>query len=275
MERRAFLGSVGAGVAASRVFGLERLVGLAGEPRVRFGVIADLHHGFAPDALSRLEAFVAAVRARDEQDFVIQLGDFCYAKDSSAECVAAYDRIELPRHHVLGNHDMDVGSKQDVMGAWGMKERHDSFDVGGVHFVVLDLNTLNVDGERVPYDDSIFYVDASLRAWADEDQLAWLKDDLEKTTRPTVVFSHQPLGIGDEALPAQQVEVLDVLRASREHGPGVAACLSGHLHVDRHEVVDGMACVSVNSASYFWRGGMRPYVDPLFAFVTIETGVMS
>lgn len=254
------------------VVGLPRALGCVTRP-VRFGVIADLHHGLAPDALWRLESFVEAVKSR-ELDFVIQLGDFCYAKVSSAECVEAFDRIESARHHVLGNHDMDVGSKADVMGVWGMRERYYSFDVGGYHFVVLDLNHLKIDGKRVAYNDANFYVDSEQRAWADPSQLAWLADDLDRAESPTIVFSHQPLGFagGDGPIPPNQQEVLDVLGS---HG-NVVACICGHMHVDRVERYQDIGCVCINSASYFWAGGtMRTYEDPLFAFVTLEGASMA
>jgi len=49
----------------------------------------------------------------------------------------------------------------------------------------------------------------------------------------------------------------------------VAACLFGHLHVDRLEVYEGIPCLCVNSASYFWGGGMFAYSKPLYAFMEI------
>ena len=270
MDRRSFLIAT-----APLLLPLRRVAGAVpgGSARVRFGVIADLHHGLAPDAMARLEAFVSAVRGREGLDFVIQMGDFCYAKPASEACASAFAALPVPTRHVLGNHDMDVGSKADVMGVWGMDERFSSFDAGGVHFVVLDLNHLNIDGMRVAYDDANFYVEGEKRAWADPAQLEWLAADLAATDRPTVVFAHQPLGLTREvggALPERQEEVFRVLR-----GSGVVACVCGHLHVDRHEVREGIHCLCVNSASYFWRGGMHAYRDPLFAFVTIEGGVMS
>lgn len=47
--------------------------------------------------------------------------------------------------------------------------------------------------------------------------------------------------------------------------------MSGHLHVDRFEQPGGVPCLSINSASYFWSGGMRKYTLPLFAFMEFGT----
>jgi hypothetical protein len=38
------------------------------------------------------------------------------------------------------------------------------------------------------------------------------------------------------------------------------------MHVDRLEQYQGIPCYCVNSASYFWYGGMNAYTDPLYAF---------
>ena len=245
-----------------------------GARTVRFGAIADPHHGLAPDAQERLRAFVKAVNARDSLDFVIQLGDFCHPTEEGKECVALINRIRVPRYHVLGNHDMDKGSKVETMAHWGMRKPHYALDVGGFRFVVLDLNHLNEGERRVPYGNSNFYVDGKTRAWADEPQLRWLARTLGEAQKPTIVFSHQPLGLTrpGQPLPPQQEEVFSIIRSANRaaRGPGVIACVCGHLHVDRHEQRDGVHCLCVNSASYFWRRGMHPYRDPLFAFFELD-----
>ena len=238
---------------------------------VRFGVIADVHHGLAPDASARLESFLAAVRSRDDLDFAIQLGDFCHPVAEAREFCDAFTALPLPTHHVLGNHDMDKGSKSDVLRFWGMPDRWYSFDVGDVHCVVLDLNHLRDGDDRLDYDHANFYVAAERRAWAHPDQLDWLAADLKATRRPTLVFSHQPLGLhSSRELPPQQREVLDCIVRARDEGTPVLACICGHLHVDRHRSDRGIHSVCINSASYHWAEGMHPYQEPLFAFLSVE-----
>jgi len=245
----------------------------ADEPQrgsVRFAVISDIHHGLAPDALERLESFVAAVNARAEDvDFAIQLGDFCLAQEGAEACTEAWNRLAVPAYHVLGNHDMDLTDRDGAMELFGMESSTYSFDVAGWHFVALDLNHLKTGEERVPYANSNYYVDAERRAWAGTEDLHRLRADLASTDRPTITFSHQPLGMtfeGDE-VPPQQEEVFDVL-LDPESAP-VVACVSGHLHTDRLTWHADVACLSINSASYFWSRGMVPYRDPVFAFVTL------
>ena len=44
---------------------------------VKFGVMADLHVDIMPECEERLAAFLDACR-KEDVDFIVQLGDFCY-----------------------------------------------------------------------------------------------------------------------------------------------------------------------------------------------------
>jgi predicted phosphodiesterase len=242
--------------------------------RLRFGVITDVHHGLAPDSLQRMRAFVEEVKRRNDLDFVMQLGDFCHSNSSSETepFLALWNSIDLPKHHVLGNHDMDRGTKSDAMRLWGMPARFYSFEAGDYRFITLDLNHFRKEGKLHGYAHGNYFTDNATHNWADPEQLSWLERELPKTRKPTIVFSHQPLGFQEPngELPPEQREVLSVLK---QHS-GVVACLFGHLHVDRLERAAEIPCLCVNSASYFWQSGMHPYRDPLFAFVTLGDGLM-
>jgi hypothetical protein len=43
------------------------------------------------------------------------------------------------------------------------------------------------------------------------------------------------------------------------------------MHIDRLESHQGIPCYCVNSASYFWSGGMNPYTRPLYAFMELSS----
>lgn len=258
IDRRTFVLSTAAAAAAR---------GQAG--RLRFGLIADLHHGLAPDASERLAAFMAEVAARPGLDFIIQLGDFCHPTDAARPFVDAFHAFDGPCYHVLGNHDMDKGGKADILGLWGAPGPYYAFAAGGWRFIVLDLNHIKRDGGFIDYEQGNYFAAGSSLNWAGTAQLEWLADELRRTDRPTIVFAHQPIGAAGpgQPLPEPQRELLEVLR----HGP-VVACLYGHLHVDRHDRHHGIHCLGINSASYHWSGGMHPYTDPLYAFVELADG---
>lgn len=241
---------------------------------VRLGVIADLHHGLAPTAMERLDVFMKAVRA-EKPDAILQLGDFNFATSESKECLDLWRTFEGPRYHVLGNHDMDFMAKDAVVQAWGMPGRYYSFDFGNFHAVVLDRNNLKVNDEFIPYAEANFYVDTSLRGYADSRQLEWLRADLAATDLPTVVFVHQGLG-----LPTSMAEASSAIETVfEEHNRNavrnkVVACFCGHHHIDRYSCKGGIHYVWINSASYYWvgeqYGRMAPYTRALYTFLTFH-----
>jgi hypothetical protein len=161
---------------------------------------------------------------------------------------------------------MDKVDKAAAMAAWGMASRYHATVIGGWRFVALDLNNFRKDGKVLPYANGNYFNAGSELNRADPEQLAWLDRQLRTSREPVVLIGHQPLGIGgaDNALPDEQREIFDLIRAAGRANPRgrVACCLSGHLHVDRLERVDGIPCLTINSASYFWSGGCIPPKPP-------------
>jgi predicted phosphodiesterase len=246
---------------------------------LKIAVIADIHHGLAPDAMSRLEAFVERALKRKDLDLAIQMGDFCYSQPDSAPFLKLWNRLPMPKLHVLGNHDMDKCDKAAAMSMWGMKRRYGAYEFGGYRFVVLDLNHYKKNGKLEAYANGNYFTDNATHNWADPEQLEWLAAELRRSKKPVIVLSHQPLGFAAAGKPlgAEQVEVLKVITEAAKDNPkgAVAACLCGHMHIDRLEMHEGIPCYCVNSASYFWHGGMQPYTKPLFAFIEIADGRMA
>ena len=245
---------------------------------VTFAVGTDIHKDIMHDADQRLKAFVEAA-AKSKVDFIIELGDFCQPKKANQGFLDIWNSFKGPRYHVLGNHDMDGGFKREQTVAFmGMPAQHYSFDAGGWHFVVLDGNDPDVP-KRSGYCSRI-----------GAEQLEWLKADLKKTAKPTVLFSHQGAGASLRNAP----EVRAVLEtANREAGrTKVVAAFCGHDHIDLVTTINGIHYVTVNSMSNNWLGEKftcvrygkeidarhpyikytAPYKDPLFAIVTLEPG---
>ncbi|HVT14469.1 MAG TPA: metallophosphoesterase [Fimbriimonadaceae bacterium] len=275
MTRREFFAAVSSALVAPP---LARIIPMRPGPAwpaktVRIAVIADLHHGLAPDALSRLQAFVDAVSKRKNLDAVMQMGDFCYSQPDSKECVDLWNKMPHPKIHVLGNHDMDKVDKEGAMRFFGMKRRYYSMPIGGYRFVVLDLNHFKKAGRLVSYANGNYFTDGASCNWADSEQLGWLGKELRASKEPVILISHQPLGFAEpgQPIPPEQAEVLKIIAEAARANPAgaVAASLFGHLHVDRLEQIDGVPFLCVNSASYFWFNGMQPYTKPLFAFLEL------
>ena len=103
---------------------------------ITFGVVADVHEDMLPDIVERVDAFLSTAQAHSA-DFVIQLGDFCRSRAVHDKFWDTWNKYPMPKYHVLGNHDMDLDSKPEIMKAWGMPSNYYSFDVNGFHFIVI------------------------------------------------------------------------------------------------------------------------------------------
>ncbi|MFK7844572.1 MAG: metallophosphoesterase [Rhodothermales bacterium] len=269
-SRRTFLSLTG-----SLVLLRNTSLALPAEPVLQMGVIADLHHGLATDAMTRLERFMYAVD-KQKPDCLLQLGDFNFGKPDSDECMQLWRQFQGPKFHVLGNHDMDFYSKAHMMDYWRMPAPYYSFDLEGFHFIILDRNSIKTDDGYIPYEKANFYVDAATRGFAEPAQLEWLKADLEATQLPTVVFVHQGLAMDDleqdERISADPIEAILAQARDAKGQTKVVACFCGHHHLDRYIKKDGIHYVWLNSASYYWVGDaygrMAYYEDALFSFLS-------
>lgn len=263
------------------------------QPAFSFGIMADPHADLIPDKNERLARFIE--KAIDKNvDFIIQLGDFCFPKKENLDFINIWNQFQGPKYHVLGNHDMDICSKAEIMDFLEISENYYALDYNGVHFIVLDANFLYTDHEYLDYDNANFYVDDALRTYIPPDQIEWLKQDLRKTNFPTIIFSHQSLinplwGIKN------RVEIQTILEKENQRAgfQKVIACFNGHDHIDFHRQLNGIHYFEINSMSYQWIGEkfsnksryaaelyeqyphldkIAPYKDALFTFVELDFG---
>jgi hypothetical protein len=251
----------------------------ASSRRVRFGLIADIHPDVLPDGLARVQAFVKAM-TEARVDFILQLGDFVWPKPSNQVFLDAWNQYAGLRYHVLGNHDMDDGySREQTVAFVGMPAMHYTFPAGPALGVVLDGN--EPGGTRRGY-----------KRFMGPTQLAWLASELARSTRPCLIFIHQPFDFDHDDALENAAEVRAVLERAEKARPGtVLAVFSGHFHLDYTRVVNGIRYFQINSAAYWWLNNeaakrdvysaevhkayrwashVAPYRDPLWAVVTLD-----
>ena len=254
---------------------------------VTFAVVSDLHQDIAHDAEERLGTFLRA--ANDNQvDFIIELGDFCMPKEENKPFLKRWQDYAGEKYMLLGNHDMDNCSKEEVMQFIGMNNRYYSFDKGDFHFIVLDPNNI-YDGEKyIPYENGNYFGYGEKVSYVDPEQVEWLKKDLQATDKRCIIFSHQSF----ECSSQNREEIRKIfedenLRAGYKK---VAVAFSGHDHTNYMKEINGIAYIQINSASNQWVGEKYacperfsdeinqkrpalkytlPYKDALFGIVTL------
>jgi Icc protein len=278
VSRRAFVHRVALASAGLTALGGGPTATAAGR-RVRFGLIADIHPDVLPDGLERVQAFVKAM-TEARVDFVIQLGDFVWPRPSNQVFLDAWNRFPGPRHHVLGNHDMDEGyTREQTVSFIGMPSMHYTFAAGPAKGIVLDGN--EPGGKRTGY-----------KRFMGAAQLAWLGRELAGSTQPCLLFIHQPFDAEQDDALENAAEVRAVVEQAEKARPGtVLGVFSGHLHLDYFREVNGIRYFEMNSAAYWWLNNpvarreiytpevhkafrwahcVAPYRDPLWAVVTLD-----
>jgi len=285
--------------------------------KIKFGVFTDLHVDIMHDTQERLTAFIEDCR-KEDVDFIIQLGDFCYP-DENRKCVCKpenrpanieyalkvktyadkeaiihlFNDFEKPSYHVLGNHECDMCSKQETLDYYKMNRgSYYSFDMGGFHFVVLDANYYKKDGQYIAYSNGNYFDESYHKVrvlpYLPPEEIEWLREDLNQTALPSILFSHQCLS---EDNPRGILNAADVKQVLLQAPGGVLAAFNGHEHLDYEEYQDGIWFVNLNSMSCNWVDTAYtcygiygeemdekypnikytvPYQGPLYAMITLD-----
>ena len=188
--------------------------------------------------------------------------------------------LQLPLHQVIGNHDIfgvnaASGASPSDPG-YGKKMYEDrlgktyySFDHKGWHFIILD--------SIQPTDDRLW--DARI----DPTQLAWLKDDLRRTTpnTPIIISIHVPLVSayatwGQPVTPGQKYSTLTVGNAPEVlaafEGHNVVAVLQGHLHINEIVTLRGTQYITGGAVCGNWWRGARMGFPEGFTVVSARNG---
>jgi len=223
---------------------------------IKFAVCTDVHQDLIHDASDRLSDFAQSA-IQYNADYVIQLGDFCMPEKENESFMDLWNTIEVPKYHVLGNHDMDISDKATIQKFWGMKKPYYSFDKGAYHFIVLDANFYKDGDQYVSYSKGNYYSHPKERCYVSAEQLTWLKSDLANTDKLTVVFSHQSLE-HDKGIKNKE-EVWGIFAEANKKSKKVIACFCGHDHTDTHKEIEGIHYVGLNSTSYAWVGSKMEY----------------
>jgi alkaline phosphatase len=242
--RRAFLRGGTLLLAGAALLPDALLAAAEDKPKLRLGLVTDLHYADKPPGGSRqyrqsLGKIAEAAKRfeEDKPDCVICLGDLI---DSAASLDAEKGYVKrvikefsgMPgKHHfVLGNHCVENLTKPEFLGIVSQEKSYYSFDAGGYHLVILDA-CFNSDG--APYGRKNFqWADARLPAA----ELEWLAADLRQSPHKSIVMVHQCLDVIPPFGVKNSPEVRKILEASGK----VLAVLQGHYHQGNYQQVGGL-----------------------------------
>ncbi len=250
LSRRTFLQKTG---VAGALMSLGAWPGCSAgsNPVLRLGLLTDTHYAdrepaglrFYRESIPKMQECIERMN-REKVDFVVHIGDF---KDEDPEpdekrtlsflnrLEDVFSQFQGPRYHVLGNHDIDSISKEQFLArventGIPSSASYYSFDKRGFHFVVLDAN-FREDG--VAYEKGNF-------TWTDtyipSEQRNWLREDLNQTNKPTIVFVHQILD--PEQTIEHQVKNAAEVRQILEESGRVIAVFQGHQHEGAYHLVN-------------------------------------
>lgn len=252
VTRRTFLkgsGLVIAGLSTGIPFA--HAISMDAKAKLTFGIVTDTHYADMDpngsrnyrESLVKMAEFVKLMNDK-KVDFIIELGDLKdqgkpVTEESTLEYLdtieKVYGQFKGPRYHVLGNHDVDSISKAQFMTrventGIAKGSTYYSFDLKGVHFVVLDANYM-ADGSD--YDCGNF-------DWTDTnvplEQLNWFKKELASSTSPVITFVHQQLDVTGSTGVKNGPEVRQVLQDSKK----ALAVFQGHHHAGHYSYIEGI-----------------------------------
>lgn len=209
-----------------------------------FGLMTDLHHADKPPAGSRSyretlsKLAEAAEQFRHTQPaFIVELGDLIDAADSPRIELGYLKRINrdfsaisADRHYVLGNHCVDMLTKQEFLEGVGQERSYYAFDRDGIRFVVLD-SCFRSDAKPYGRKNSQ-WTDANLPP----EELAWLSDELARTSHRVIVLAHQRLDV----TASHSVKNATAVRSLLEKSGKVLAVFQGHSHQNDYQHIAGI-----------------------------------
>jgi 3',5'-cyclic-AMP phosphodiesterase len=260
---------------------------------LRIAHLTDIH--VKPGAVPETGMAKAMQHVQDKKiDFIINGGDAIMdALEASKEKTQlqwdVFQRIlrsenSLPVYHCIGNHDVwgwfikeskpendSLYGKKWVKDILQLPDRFYSFSKGKWHFIILDSTQLNPAGGYI--------------GKLDEEQLAWLKEELKKVSPENhiCIVSHIPVLSISSGLFFNKTEPNGDLKIQRNlmHSdflilkplflqyPNIKLCISGHTHLQDEVGYLGIKYYCNGAVSGNWWNGSFQEFAPSYAVMEL------
>lgn len=230
------------------------------ENQLKFGIITDTHYANRPSkkvrfysqSNSKMNYAIDFFNSKN-LDFIIHLGDLKdqdeipneistlkYLKTIEKE----FSEFKGKKYHVLGNHDLDSISKEQflaniVNSGFDTAQSYYHFEMKGYQMIVLDANFSN---DSKPYSKGNFnWKEATIP----KHQLDWLRNVLNDSLSPCLLFIHHPIDntTPDHYAVQNSLEVRNILEKSKK----VLAVFQGHRHQESHTHINGIHYYTFNA----------------------------
>ncbi len=234
-------------------------------------IVTDIHYGFdikdkmGSKAPRLMRKFIKAANDRGV-DLIVDMGDRISTRneeDDRAYMKALrkhFNKAAMPVYSNIGNHDIRHLSRAENEEIMGCPADSYTKEVGGYHLVFWNPT---------------FYITETGLEVSSQD-MKWLKENIENTDKPAILFSHVPLdNQGDEAEDpytkyffwTQGEEIRKIL----EDAGNVILCMAGHRHRNRHREINGIHYVTQQSLTSQWRERYR-IPSGTFSYLELEDG---
>lgn len=163
---------------------------------MKIAIINDVHagkplmHGEKARSSSRevmdtFESFLHELSERHQPDLFINMGDLIRSEAEEIDLeryhrlMESYKSLQQPVIHLLGNHEIKQVNSETIESVW-KQHGFDQGSYGHRTFDHVDIIWLGI-GKNEGEDGKLFLP---------EEQLKWLEQTLEKSTRPLLLFTH-------------------------------------------------------------------------------------
>jgi Icc protein len=259
IKRRTLLKSAGMAATLMATGGLSALAAENKEKAaLTIAHITDVHIRAGDNAAARFKGCLKQLISKHKPDFFLNGGDSIH--DASYDnvlreqvtgqwaiwddCVKILDEYDV--YSCIGNHDTwwnaaaktdDMYGKDYVVKRLKIPNRYYSFSKKNWHFIILDGNNSKIS--------------------LDDEQYAWLQQDLEKLPAhtPTLIMSHYPiLGTTQVLVGGGHSDFKKLKDLFYKHRDKVRVCLSGHNHLADHTTYNDVLYCCNGAMSGFWWG---------------------